>query len=48
VSPNAANLTKFIQYALTTGASFGPQLDFPAVPAVVLKAAKATLATLTT
>jgi phosphate transport system substrate-binding protein len=47
-TPNAKNLTKFIQYALTTGAGFGPQLDFPAVPGVVRKAAFATLATLTT
>ena len=42
VSPNAKNLTKFIEYALTTGAAFGPQLDFPAVPAVVRRAAFAT------
>ncbi len=44
---NAKNLAKFIQYALTTGAAFGPQLDFPAVPAVVRKADFKTLATLT-
>jgi phosphate transport system substrate-binding protein len=48
VTPNAKNLTKFIEYALTTGASFGPQLDFPPVPTIVRKAAFATLATLTT
>jgi phosphate transport system substrate-binding protein len=46
VTPNAVNLSKFIQYALTTGAPFGLPLDFPAVPAVVRKAAFATVATL--
>ncbi|HWH12422.1 MAG TPA: phosphate ABC transporter substrate-binding protein PstS [Solirubrobacteraceae bacterium] len=48
VSPNAKNLTKFIEYALTTGAAFGPQLDFPAVPAVVREAAFATAQSLVT
>jgi phosphate transport system substrate-binding protein len=48
VTPNAKNLGKFIEYALTTGASFGPDLDFPAVPTVVRRAAFATVATLTT
>jgi phosphate transport system substrate-binding protein len=48
VSPNAKNLAKFIEYALTTGASFGPQLDFPPVPKVVLSAALKTAASLTT
>jgi len=46
VTPNALNLSKFIQYALTTGAAFGAQLDFPAVPGVVRKASFATVATL--
>jgi phosphate transport system substrate-binding protein len=48
VTPNAKNLSKFIEYALTTGAAFGPQLDFPAVPKVVRTAAFKTVATLKT
>ncbi len=46
VSPHATLLSKFIQYALTTGAAFGAPLDFPAVPAVVRRAAFATIAKL--
>ncbi|HEX3874322.1 MAG TPA: phosphate ABC transporter substrate-binding protein PstS [Solirubrobacteraceae bacterium] len=48
VTPNAKNLSKFIEYALTTGAPFGLALDFPPVPKVVRTAAFKTVATLTT
>jgi len=40
-------LQSFISYALTTGQAFGNKLDFPPVPAIVLKRAQSTLASLT-
>jgi phosphate transport system substrate-binding protein len=45
-SPKKSLLTQFINYALTTGQSFGATLDFPVIPKVVLKAAQKSLATL--
>jgi phosphate transport system substrate-binding protein len=40
VSSSASLLTQFIKYALTTGQSFGPALDFAPLPKVVVKAAE--------
>ncbi|MDQ8044793.1 MAG: phosphate ABC transporter substrate-binding protein PstS [Solirubrobacteraceae bacterium] len=45
-SPKAALLKSFITYATTTGQGFGAVLDFAPIPAVVLKAANKTIATL--
>jgi phosphate transport system substrate-binding protein len=41
-SSSASLLTQFIKYALTTGQSFGPALDFAPLPKVVVKAAQKT------
>lgn len=43
-APQKDFLSKFINYALTTGQKYGPALDFAPVPKVVLKAAKRTAA----
>jgi len=41
-SSSASLLTQFIKYALTTGQSFGPALDFAPLPKVVVRAAEKT------
>jgi phosphate transport system substrate-binding protein len=42
----AALLKRWILYAMGTGQSFGPSLDFAKIPSVVLRTGKATVATL--
>ena len=43
-SPKATELKKFVSWAISTGQSSGPQLDFAPLPAAVVSADKATLA----
>ena len=43
-APKKSELEQFISYALTTGQKYGAALDFGKMPAIVVKAAKATLA----
>lgn len=43
-APQGALLQSFIGYALGAGQSFGPRLDFAALPKIVKNASEATLA----
>ena len=43
-SPKAAALTPFLTWAITTGQTFGPKLNFAPLPAMVVTADKATIA----
>jgi len=43
-SPKAAALTPFLNWAITTGQTFGPPLNFAPLPAMVVTADKATIA----
>jgi phosphate transport system substrate-binding protein len=45
-SGKASLLSRFIQYAMTSGQKFGPALDFAHIPKVVLKAGEKTLTSL--
>jgi phosphate transport system substrate-binding protein len=44
--PQKALAAQFISYAITVGKKYGPALDFPPMPKVVVTAAKASLASL--
>jgi phosphate transport system substrate-binding protein len=43
-APKKGELEQFINYAITTGAKYGPALDFAPLPKVVLSAAKSAAA----